>query len=148
TENKEKKRIKFPFYKLTGTHKEIGIQYGEHCKDLIEKHLVSVKQKLGVGTKVSLDEITDAALQYQPYVQKYMPFLDEEIQGMAKGAKISLGEAYLLQVRAEMNRHVQALNECTTFAVAAESTKDGIALAGQNVDLPSFYGDIGVVLEI
>lgn len=142
------KRKHFPFFQLKGTHREIGRQYGESCKALIYKHLTSVKKKLKVGTKVSLDFVKEKALSYQAYVQEYAPFLDEEIQGMAEGAGISLGEAYLLQVRAEMNNHVKALNECTTFAVSAEVTKDGIPLAGQNVDLPSFYGEIGVVLEI
>lgn len=138
----------FPFFQLKGTHREIGKQYGESCKALIHKHLDSVKENLQVGSKVPLEFIEEKALMYQPYVQKHASFLDEEIQGMAEGANISLGEAYLLQVRAEMNKHVKAYNECTTFAISSKATKNGQALAGQNVDLPSFYSEIGVVTEI
>jgi isopenicillin-N N-acyltransferase-like protein len=42
----------------------------------------------------------------------------------------------------------EAGDECTTFAVLAEATADGAPLVGQNADLPAFYGEIGVVLEL
>ncbi|RXT02301.1 C45 family peptidase [Ammoniphilus sp. CFH 90114] len=146
----ERSNKSFPFYQFKGTHREIGRQYGEVCRDLILQHLqlvmIRLKSKFNVATQQQVEE---AALQYRSYVLEYAPFLDEEIQGLAEGAGISLGEAYLLQVRAELNQIFQIQhNECTTFAVAGEATADGIPLVGQNADLPAFYTDISVVIEL
>ncbi|MFT4039651.1 MAG: C45 family autoproteolytic acyltransferase/hydrolase [Thermomicrobiales bacterium] len=39
-------------------------------------------------------------------------------------------------------------DECTTFAVLAEATANGTPLVGQNADLPAFYREISIVMEI
>jgi isopenicillin-N N-acyltransferase-like protein len=138
----------FPFYRFTGTHYEIGKQYGETCKDLINLHrdyaLERLSKSINIPSKKALEE---AALEYRSYVVKYAPFFDEEIQGLAKGAGISLGEAYFLQLRAEIYQYFDTTDECTTFAVSPETTSDGTPLIGQNADLPSFYQEIGVIIE-
>src|SRR5699024_7145023 len=101
-------------------------QYGESCKNLIIKHLDLVCNRLQNKYNVSLVDVKKSALEYQPYVIKYAPFLAEEIQGLAEGADISLSEAYLLQIRAELNHLYQPLNECTTFAISPENTKNNV----------------------
>src|SRR5699024_5940925 len=140
----------FPFYTLKGTHKEIGEQFGQYCSGLIEKHLLFALNKLKKETGITdVSIIEKEALKYRPFVQEYANSFDEEIQGIAKGAKISLGIAYFLQLRAEMIQHFKnSDHECTTFALKSEVTKDGIPLAGQNSDLPSFYRECFVVVEI
>lgn len=137
----------FPFFKFSGTHREIGQQYGETCEELIRRHLELVRHRLRKNYNAPSSVVEDIALKYKPYVEKYAPFLAEEIVGMSEGAGISLGEAYLLQVRAEMNHHFMQHNECTTFAVDSKGTVDGSPLIGQNADLPEFYREIGVVIE-
>ncbi|MFS0645236.1 C45 family autoproteolytic acyltransferase/hydolase [Siminovitchia sp. 179-K 8D1 HS] len=139
---------RFPFYRFKGTHYEIGLQHGEACRDLIERHLELALERLQKQHDISLPDILEETLQYRKFVQEYSPFLDDEIAGIAKGANISLEEAYLLQVRAEINRYFKAENECTTFAVAPESTKDGSTIIGQNADLPAFYSSVAIVNEV
>lgn len=139
---------RFPFYRFKGTHHEIGLQHGEACKHLIERHLKLAVERLQKQHEISLTEILEETLKYRKYVQEYSPFLDDEIVGIAKGADISIEEAYLLQVRAEINRCFKAKNECTTFAVAPESTKDGSTIIGQNADLPEFYSSVAIVMEV
>jgi isopenicillin-N N-acyltransferase-like protein len=39
-------------------------------------------------------------------------------------------------------------HECTTFAVLPEASADGAPLIGQNVDLPPFYAECSVVVEM
>src|SRR5690606_113670 len=126
-------------------------QFGEACSEQIKKHLHYALQRLASELKVypSLQSLEEIALQYREYVLRYTPFLDEEIQGVAEGAGISLGEAYFLQLRAEMYQHFDPTDhECTTFAVLSGATKYGSPLIGQNVDLHSFYIDCYVVVEI
>ncbi|RBP84525.1 acyl-CoA:6-aminopenicillanic acid acyl transferase [Cytobacillus firmus] len=139
----------FPFYHFQGTHRQIGQQHGEACRELIHKNLEMATERLRRKYNVpTREEVIEAALKYHSYVQKYAPQFDEEIQGLAEGAGISLGESYLLQVRAELNKIFQTnQTECTTFAVASEVTADGSPLIGQNADLPAFYGELSVVIE-
>lgn len=139
---------KLPFYQFSGSHYEIGKQFGEACKDLIHKHLQSVFDHLQNNYGASIAKAKETALKYRPYVQKYVPFLDEEIQGIASGADLSLEEAYILQVRAELNYEFEHMNECTSFVVHQDITKDRKTYIGENVDLPEFYSEVGVIIEI
>ncbi len=137
----------YPFYRFSGTHRQIGRQFGEACSSLIAKHLSYISQRLNERFHLSPGQLEEAVRQYRPYVQKYAAIFDEEIQGIAEGARITVEEAYLLQLRAEMNHICKTSNECTTFAASAEATSNGIPLIGQNCDLPAFYSELGVVIE-
>jgi isopenicillin-N N-acyltransferase-like protein len=144
----------FPFFRFSGTHREIGEQFGEACIDLIERHLAKALGRLEARSGIDRDEALRRALAYRPYVLRYAPWFDEEIHGLAAGAGLTLPEAYLLQLRAEVATPVtpaddiESNDECTTFAVQPEATSNGIGLVGQNADLPAFYGEIAIVAEI
>lgn len=140
----------FPFHRFSGAHREIGEQFGEACRDLIHRHLDTVLSRLGERNGASLDEGLAKAMGYRPFVQQDAPFFDDEIQGMAHAAGLTLPEAYLLQLRAEAATPIldDETNECTTFAVQPEATANGIGLVGQNADLPAFYGEIAITAEI
>jgi predicted choloylglycine hydrolase len=137
----------FPFHRFKGTHREIGRQFGEACTDLIRKHLDYAMERLSRKYQASSRQLEEAVLKYRPWVRKYAEAFDEEVQGIAEGAGISAAEAYLLQLRAEINRHSKTNNECTTFAILPEATSNGVPLIGQNCDLPAFYAEVGVVVE-
>lgn len=141
----------FPSYTFSGTHRQLGQQYGECCADLIEQHRDLAVERLGARSGVAPARALEGALRYRPFVSRYAGFLDEEIRGMAEGAGISLAEAYVLQLRAELHSPIsgpEANGECTTFAILPEAAADSTSLIGQNADLPSFYSELGVVLEI
>lgn len=79
----------YPFYSFQGTHREIGRQFGEACKELIKKNVELLMERLiskvKIGSKVALDE---EVLKVRQYVKEYAPFYDEQIQGVAEGAVI------------------------------------------------------------
>lgn len=101
-------------------------------------------KKVNIG---SLEALQEEALKYRPYVQKYAPFFDEEIQGIARATGLTLGDVYFLQLRAEIYNHFESTDECTTFAVMPEATNDGNPLVGQNADLPGFYSEVSIIAE-
>jgi len=140
----------YPFHRFSGSHFEVGRQYGEECRELIARHYGLAIERLAAQTSLAPDDALDRALAYRGHVQRHARFLDEEIQGLAEGAGLSLGQAYLLQLRAELNqaRGDQVDDECTTFAALSPATLDGAPLAGQNADLPSIYRELGVVVHI
>ncbi len=143
----------FPFYRFEGSHHEIGVQYGAACAELIHLHLDLAVSRLEQRVHVRYRDAVANALAFRPYVQTYAPFMDEEIQGVAAGSGLSLEQAYLLQLRAELGvisadqLKEESGDECTTFAILPEATVDGIPMIGQNADLPDFYNQISSVVE-
>ena len=143
-----------PFYRFSGTHEQIGLQYGSACRELIKKNLDLSMHRLQEHTNATCEQILNTTLQYRPYVLRFAPFLDEEIQGVAESTSLKLEEIYFLQLRAEIQAAFSSTNEqntgmeCSSFAISGEGTSDRSPLGGQNADLPAFYSDICVVVEI
>jgi isopenicillin-N N-acyltransferase like protein len=143
----------FPFYRFTGTHREIGRQFGEACRDLIIQHRDKALNRLREKNNISPERARSAAAEYRNTVVEHAPFFDEEVQGLAEGAGIDLSDAWLLQLRAELGVTtppdlIDGNDECTSFAVLPEASRTGEPLIGQNADLPAFYRDIAVVVEL
>lgn len=150
----------FPRLRLAGTHRQIGRQFGEAAADLIRLHLARALERLEAHSSLARTDALTAAMQYRPYVRQYAPYLDDEVVGVAEGAGLRLEEAYLLQLRAEaaqlstagpaplLAADDDAGDECTSVAVLPEATADGAGLIAHNADLPAFYREVGVVLEI
>jgi len=140
----------FPRYRFSGSHRAIGRAYGEACGDDIRRHRDLALDRLRRRAKIAPERAVAGALAYRRFVVEHAPFLDEEIRGVAEGSGLSLAEAYFLQLRAEAAVVTPDDNgdECTTFAVLPEATSNGIGLVGQNADLPAFYREISVVLEV
>jgi len=141
-------KVYFPFYSFSGSHREIGRQYGESCRKLIHRHLSLVEDRMKARAGAGKKQIEEVVMQFRSYVQRYADYFDEEIVGLSEGADLTLSEAYALQLRAELNRQLSAGNECTTYAVREDKTGNHIGLIGQDADLPAFYSEIGIVTEI
>lgn len=140
----------FPFYRFSGSHRAIGQQYGEECRDLILQHRDLALERLLQKSNLSDQDVSERTMWYEPWVEHAAPFFCEEIRGLAEGAGITEAEAWLLQLRAEVAivSENESGDECTSFAVQPQATSDGVGLVGQNADLPPFYRDIAIVAEM
>jgi len=144
----------YPFYSFKGSHFDIGRQFGEACADRIHHHLELAQSRLEQRLNIPRAHALANAYRFEPYVAESAPFFVEEIRGVAAGAGISIEEAWLLQLRAELGvvpaekLQDEPGDECTSYAVLPEATSDGIAMAGQNADLPPFYAELGVMVEL
>jgi len=144
----------FPSYRFSGTHRDIGRQYGESCTALIKKNFEFSFQRLNANVAVTRQEVREKALDYRPYVLKYAPFLDEEIIGLSEACGLPLADMYFLQLRAELeefftNKQNSSIrSECTTFISRSGATLNQMPIGGQNADLPGFYGEVSIVMEI
>jgi isopenicillin-N N-acyltransferase-like protein len=99
---------------------------------------------------------------YIPYIEEYAPKFAREIKGLSAGAQITVEDAYMLQLRAELQTTAfdsegsqtaaeareMIANECTSFALSGAVTADGIPIAGQNADLPAPTRELGIVMKI
>lgn len=138
----------FEFHSFSGTFSDIGQQYGEVCREDIKKHIdLAINYLSNKSDEANDENLRKIALDYQKYVVKYTPFFDELIIGLSKGARIELWEAYLLQLRAEVNKKIDSYShECTTFTVLSEKNYEENIIA-QNVDLPDYYKKMFKVIE-
>lgn len=140
----------FPFFQFAGSHREVGQQYGEVCRDLIVQHRDLALERLYAHSNLTHEDVVERTLWYRPWLQEAAPFFIEELAGLAEGANITEAEAWLLQLRAEVAivEENEAGDECTSYAVEPSATSDGVGLVGQNADLPAFYREITIVAEL
>ena len=140
----------FPLYRFSGSHRAVGQQYGEACRDLILQHRDLALERLQRKSNLSYDDVMERTLWYQPWVDHAAPFFSQEILGLSEGANITEAEAWLLQLRAEVAivTEDEAGDECTSFIIEPPATSNGIGLVGQNADLPAFYRNIAIVAEM
>ncbi|PRI12368.1 C45 family autoproteolytic acyltransferase/hydolase [Leucobacter massiliensis] len=141
----------FPFHRFAGSHFEVGRQHGEALRPRIQLHLERLERRFA-RQGFTLEQAEQAALGYREGIRSASAGLDEEINGLSAGAGISLGAAFLLQLRAEVfvelvGRH-GAEQECTTFAILPERAGKGRGFVGQNADLPAMYHDLMTVVRI
>lgn len=150
----------FPYFEFSGSNLEIGRQHGKLAGELVHRHL---NMALGKLEAKDVDRATARrrARLYIPFIQEHAPHFAQELSGLAQGAEITLEDAYILQLRAElavapgedgtekaaMAREALA-HECTTFAISGKHTADSIPISGQNADLPAGTRDIGIVAKI
>jgi isopenicillin-N N-acyltransferase-like protein len=143
-----------PFVHAQGTWSDIGQQVGVMLAPLIARHAEAWTQHVMGETGASRAAILATAVSFRGPIEAHAPFLWEELEGMARGSGVAIGELLLLQARAEVLRAqrtpatdtARATNECTTFAVGGRRTAGGV-LFGQNVDLIPFVEEFGVVVR-
>ena len=135
---------------FSGTPEEMGYQHGSRCRELVLRHLALLRDRFE-AQGIPLAAAVARSLDYRTHVRSVSPDLDRELEGLAAGAGVGIGEAYLLQLRAEIHADLigdlESSNECTTFAFEPSATDTGRSLAGQNADLPAMYRGLLIVAE-
>lgn len=131
-----------------GRGREAGRAHGEACRDLIRRHLDHALERLSHRAKLGEAAAIERALPYRQATASAYPELVAEVDGVGEGASLPQHAAWVLQLRAELQRDpVPSGAECTSFAAFSGATPHGGTIAGLNVDLPSFYQDILVVIR-
>src|SRR6478735_3854066 len=86
----------FPYFQFAGSHREIGRQFGESCRELIHRHVELAVNRLETRVGIPAEIAYQRALAFQDSVVEYAPYFSDEIEGMAEGADLTLAQAYLL----------------------------------------------------
>jgi hypothetical protein len=92
----------FPYFEFTGNARDIGYQHGNQARDLVHEHLRTALGKLSAGGVDHDEARRRAKLHYQPYIERYTPLFAQELAGLAEGAGMAPEDAYILQLRAEL----------------------------------------------
>ncbi len=131
------------------TARERGRQHGEAARAQIDASIEYYRDLFERSHSLGWHEIAERALVWEPIVRDFDPDLLEEAQGIADGARRSLGEILALNARGEMV-YAQFLKAegCTSFALLPSGSGTGRMYAGQNWDWRSGAKDSRIVLRI
>lgn len=130
-----KESKEFKVVECRGTTYDIGRQYGEACKDNIQKSLEMSMGGLIHFAKASKEEIIKKTIGFLPMVKNFDPELIDFLEGESEGAGISFEEAFYLRCSIELTMYYRKITGmCTSFAATGEATGNGKTILGQNVD--------------
>jgi len=138
-----------PLVEVQGTHREMGCQIGEACREQV-KHSIENAHIL-IDQSYSTLELTWQGATIQS--RKYLPFAEErypqyldEMRGVAEGANVAFDDIMVLNAMEAVTMDALHLTRCTSMAVNEECTADGHVLAGHNEDwVPEDENDVYVI---
>lgn len=125
----------FKLVECRGTPYEIGLQWGEGCKDSILKISENSFNGMMFFYKASKDDVIARAMKLFPLVQEFDPYLVEIMKGQADATGLGFEEIFTQKCMNELTFHYNNMTGlCTSFAAAGKATEGGKTLLGQNID--------------
>ena len=147
-----------PVVKVHGRPYQRGLQHGRACGDLIRRYPDVLREVLQIEAQwraldtgrapLGRDDLLARAMLFLPTLEAFAPHLVEEARGIADGARLSLAEVLLVNVRAEVMGLATADAFCTAFAVGRGATANGGTLSGQNLDQHPLNRELMIVLQV
>ena len=145
----------FPLYEISGPPFERGVQYGQQAKKRI---ITSVEIYSDSLKNVGLDKDMLGGLseQFLPKINHWAPDLFEEMQGIAKGASLSLSDIVMINARTEILQLAerdgsfldQKMDGCTGAIIMPKLSANNEIIHGQNWDWKQECIDNSIVLRV
>jgi isopenicillin-N N-acyltransferase like protein len=139
-----------PVISVKGKPGEVGYQYGEECREMIQKNVHLYFRLFKHYAQLDRSQAISLARRFIPVVQAFDPAILEEIKGIAEGARFEFEEILALNARTEL-MYPESLatgGECTSMVALSEATAQGEVLIGQNWDWKPHLIESTVLLEI
>jgi isopenicillin-N N-acyltransferase-like protein len=138
-----------PIIKVKGTHKEIGRQIGEACKEQIRHHLENTRQLIDTTYETLELDWEGARMQarkYIPFSQEFFPEYVDELAGLSEGADVDFNDVGVVNALEAVAMDALHLSKCTSMAVSETNTSDDHVLVAHNEDwLPDDEPDVYLV---
>lgn len=143
-----------PILHLNGTAFENGVQHGKLLRKEINELIGLWKQDLEAKYQMPADTFIKVFLDstnYLPSIKNWTPELLDEVKGISKGSGIDFNTLFVFQLADEIwtnARLIKMPHHCTSIAVNNFIKDGGINFNAQTIDIPSFYHDYPVLLDI
>lgn len=133
--------------RLSGDPRTRGIQHGRKLARQI-KYLLSddcARINCHLSRPVPEEQIYAYVREFALEIERELPLIAAEIEGLSEGAEISYQQAVLLQVRREILMHLRkgANSDCSTFSLPINKR-----VVAQTIDLNSSFAEFGTVFQI
>jgi len=138
-----------PLVEVYGTHREMGCQIGEACREQVQ-HSIDNAHLLIEQSYSTLELTWDGAKiqsrKYLPFAEERYPQYIDEMRGVAEGANVTFDDVMVLNAMEAVTMDALHLTRCTSLAVNEERTADGHVLAAHNEDwIPEDENDVYVI---
>lgn len=142
---------KLRYIELNGTPYERGLMHGKVLKKEIQEVIRLFKKEIAQTTKQEPDLFIAKFLEqtdYKTTVQKWMPEIMKELQGISDGSGMDLETIFMHQLGDEywFNTKDILAHSCSSFGVNKRNDKP--SLTAQNMDIPEFYHGFQTVIKI
>ncbi len=138
-----------PLIKVKGTHREMGRQIGEACREQIQHHLQNTRDLIDTTYETLELDWEGARMQarkYIPFAQERYPEYVEEMKGISEGANVEFDDVGVVNALEAVTSDALHLSKCTSVAVNETNTADGHVLLGHNEDwIPEDEPDVFLV---
>ena len=138
-----------PLVEVQGTHREMGCQVGEACREQvhhsIENAHILIDQSYST-LELTWQGATIQSRKYLPFAEERYPQYVDEMRGIADGANVSFDDVMVLNAMEAVTMDALHLTRCTSMAVNEQRTADGHVLAAHNEDwVPEDENDVYVI---
>ena len=141
-----------PIISVKGKPYDCGLQHGTQARAQIRKNIANYFKRWKATMGMERSEILEKCRKLPKVIGEYDNDILEELEGLAKGADLSLPEVIALNARYELiwgERVVRFFKGgCTSVAALPEVTRAGHTFIGQNWDNSPFLADIMILLQV
>ncbi len=141
-----------PVISVKGKPFERGKQYGAQAKGLIQKNLELYFDLWSKLWDARRPDVLKHCVSLVPVIGEYDAEILEEMQGIARGAALTIEEIVALNARYEMvfaqSEVAGAGGGCTSIAAMPAVTVNGHTILGQNWDYKERFQGLSVILEV
>lgn len=136
----------FPLVTVAGEHRDLGVAYGRQESGRIREAVSGYGALL---TAFGVDGVARSGRlgAYREVVGDHLPWLLDELEGVAEGSGVPLVDVLLVNARSELISSGGAPFECTSVAVPSCLSKDGRPRLAQNWDWLTVMSGLPVVLS-
>ena len=138
------------YVKAEGDSRERGREIGRQLRMQIETNYANQTAYYRETEGYDYAQWGRMAEGYVPLMRQYTPQVLEELEGMAEGAGLPMGQLLSLTAAYEKSFSCERLGDkCSAFAAAGKMTADGRAICGQTNDesYKEWVGQLDVVLH-
>lgn len=125
------------FVQVKGSHRQIGQQIGEACREQVRLSVDNARRLLGDAydeLQLTWEGAQIQSRKYLPFAQERYPQYVDEIMGIGEGANIPFDDIAVLNVMEAVTSDALHLDKCTSLAVNDKYTADGNVLIAHNED--------------
>ncbi len=137
----------FPRIELRGEPFAIGKRYGQLTRERVLLHLLNQKILMARLRPEDPDWWRSRVRNYLPLFEEMAPYFVEEMEGLARGADLTIDEVLLINVRCELLSSLkpESIGDCTSFGCNGDVTLSGHPILGQTKDTGPISADLFVI---
>jgi isopenicillin-N N-acyltransferase-like protein len=138
-----------PLVRVHGTHREMGRQIGESCREQVLHSIHNARSLLESAyddLQLDWEGAKIQARKYIPFAQERYPQYVDEMIGIAEGARVDFDDISVVNAMEAVTSDALHLTKCTSMAINQQLTADEHVLVAHNEDwLPEDEPDVYLV---